>query len=58
MFDECNKSIIPDWYKKRLVESKLNFNPVDYSDDEQDMIDSQTVSSLTYKYHPKTKEEL
>jgi surface protein len=60
MFDNCNDSIIPYWYKnnKRLTENKLNFNPIDYSDDGQDMIDNQTVLNMVYKYHPKTKEEL
>ena len=58
MFKGCSESIIPDWYKNRLTESKLNFNPVDYQDEESDIIDVQTVSQLNYKYHPKTKKEL
>ena len=58
MFYNCKKSIIPDWYKKRLTESKLNFNSVDYSDEERDLINNQTVLNLTSKYHPKTKEGL
>ena len=43
---------------KYIIENKFNFNPVDYSDEEPDLIDRETVSNLTYKYHPKTKEEL
>ena len=41
-----------------LTENKLNFNPVDYSDDEFDIINNQTVAELTYKYQPETKKEL
>ena len=43
---------------KYIIENIVNFNSVDYNDEEPDLIDRETVSNLTYKYHPKTKEEL
>ena len=43
---------------KYLIEDIVNFNPVDYSDEEPDLIDDQIISNLVYKYFPKTKEEL
>jgi hypothetical protein len=45
---------------KYLIKDIVNFNPVDYSNDEIDLIDNQTVSSLIYKYKyfPKNKKEL
>ena len=35
---------------KYLIEDIVNFNPANYSDDEPDLIDRETVSNLTYKY--------
>ena len=60
IFFGCDESIIPDWYKnkKGLTESTLNFNPIDYPDEDHDLIDNQTISNLTYKYFPKDKKEL
>lgn len=43
--------------KRILNEDIQNFNPVDYEDDEHDIIDQDTVFDLS-SYHPKTKEEL
>ena len=43
---------------KYIIENIVNFNSVDYSDEDPDLIDRETVTNLTYKYHPKTKEEL
>ena len=43
---------------KYIIENKFNFNPADYSDDNSNIIDNQVISNLTYKYFPKTKEEL
>ena len=43
---------------KYLMEGIVNFNPADYSDEEPDLIDKETISNITYKYHPKTQDEL
>ena len=43
---------------KYIIENKFNFNPVGYSDEDTDLIDNQTISTLTYKYFPKTRREL
>ena len=43
---------------KYIIEGIVNFNPVDYSDEDPDLIDRGIISNLTYKYFPKTKEEL
>jgi surface protein len=56
MFDGCKKQIIPDWYKKRLTESTLNFNPADYNDDS--VVSNNEVSNTLYKYHPQNIFEL
>ena len=45
-------------YIKYLIENTINFNSADYSNEETDLIDTQTISNLTYKYFPKDKEEL
>jgi surface protein len=48
IFNGCKKSIIPNWYKakKKLTESKFNFNPVDYSDDDSEMISRDTLNDM------------
>ena len=43
---------------KYLIEDIVNFNPVDYSDEESDIINNQSISNLTYKYFPENKKEL
>lgn len=40
-----------------LIEGKFNFNPVDYNDEEQDLIDSNALNSIIY-FTPKNIEEL
>ena len=39
---------------KYLIEGIVNFNPVDYSDDESEMITRDTLNDMLYV--PKTKE--
>jgi hypothetical protein len=41
---------------KYIIEKIVNFNPVDYSDEDPDLIDDQTVTNIVYKYFPKSKE--
>lgn len=41
---------------KYLIEDIVNFDIVDYSDEEPDLIDDQIVTNIVYKYFPKTKE--
>ena len=43
---------------KYLIEDIVNFNPVDYSDEESDIINTHTITTLSYKYFPQNKEEL
>ena len=43
---------------KYLIEGIVNFNPVDYSDEEQDIINNQAISNLVYKYFPENRKEL
>jgi hypothetical protein len=42
---------------KYLIEDIVNFNPIDYSDNEQNIIDSETIYNITIP-KPKTKNEL
>lgn len=52
MFYGCNSTIIPDWYYKiyynKINESNMNFNVTDYEDDEQDIINRNEISKITY----------
>ena len=41
---------------KYLIESIVNFNPADYEDDEQNIIDNDTIHNVIHKYFPKTKQ--
>ena len=43
---------------KYIIEKIVNFNPADYLDVAQDIIDDQTEANLVYKYFPESKEEL
>ena len=43
---------------KYLIEEIVNFNPVDYSDEDSDLIDIGAITNITHKYHPNTKDEL
>lgn len=54
--DEEILSLYNTYYKKSLFENRVNFNPVDYSDNEQDIIDNNTIDIVSKT--PKNKEEL
>lgn len=43
---------------KYLIEDIVNFNPVDYQDEENDIANNQAISHIIYKYFPKTESEL
>ena len=43
---------------KYLIENIVNFNPYDYQEDENDVVNNQTVERTMYKYFPKDKNEL
>ena len=43
---------------KYIIEKNINFNPVDYQDEIQDLVDRQTISNISYKYFPKTRKQL
>lgn len=43
---------------KYLIEHKINFNPVDYNEDNDELINDQEISNTIYKYNPKTYIEL
>ena len=43
---------------KRLSESIQNFDISGYTDDEDNIIDQQTIYDTAYKYHPKDRDEL
>lgn len=68
MFSDCDKleniitynKFIKKEYEKNnniLSENTINFNIEDYSDEENDIIDSHEIDNITY-YRPKTKQEL
>ena len=44
--------------KRILNEDIQKFNPVDYEDDEHDIIDQDTVQTLSYTYCPRSRDEL
>ena len=43
---------------KYIIENIVNFNPVDYQDNENDIITNNDITTVIYKYFPKTREEL
>ena len=45
-------------YKNKLNENTFKFNPIDYENDDNDIISSNNISSMLFKYRPQTKEEL
>ena len=43
---------------KYLIEEIINFNPIDYNEDENNIIDHGTLGNIIFKYFPKNKKEL
>lgn len=43
---------------KVLIENTINFDVTDYQDEEDIMIDNQTIYNVLYRYFPKTTDEL
>ena len=43
---------------KYLIEEIINFNPVDYEDEEDELINNNDIDKISYKYFPKTFQEL
>ena len=47
-----------DQPKNSVNENKYDFDVIDYEDDEQDILDHQTISKTVYKYFPKNSIQL